>query len=513
MSSPSPTRAAVYVRVSSDDQVEGTSLDTQRERCEAYAAAQGWTVTGVYADEGVSGARTSRPALDRLLADCEAGRVDVVVVLKSDRLSRSQAHLLTTVERLTGWRVRFASVTEPFDTGTVAGDAMLGMLSTFAQMERGLIRERTLAGRAARVRDGGWGGGDWAPYGYRVVGTGRDAHLEVDPGEAATIRQAVAFVLDHGLTTGQAAVRLNALGMRPRKVPTWTAWNLRTRLDRGQWDGTWTWGKPGQQSVPVPITQAVEPVLTPQRSAALRAWLDATASSRGNRGEHPLSGRLLCACGATMYGMTRAGRKRRYHCSHAKPDPRRTGTCDQPTVLADAADDAVWAEVVGLLADPDRLMAMARERLGMLHDAQEVAADALGDADATVERTQAALSRAVARCIALGLDDATTAATVAHLRAEHLAAVEHRQTVAAIRQEATQAQERMTTAQRLAEVARDRLVSADATLRGKVLGLLDVRAQVVSHDGRDLHLRVTGSVAHDLLLEGVAPTALATGSR
>lgn len=506
------TRAAIYARVSSADQVQGTSLDTQQERCEAYAAAQGWEVVGHYVDEGVSGAKASRPALDRLLADVRSGRVGAVIVAKLDRLGRSMRHLSPLIGELDDQGVALVSVADNFDSSTPSGRMVRNMLGSVAEFERDLIRERTLAGRAARVRDGGWGGGDWAPYGYRVAGAGRDAHLEVDPGEAATIRQAVTFVLDHGLTTGQAAVRLNALGMTPRKVPTWTAWNLRTCLGRGQWGGTWTWGKPGQQSVPQPITQAVEPILDPERFAALRAWLDATASSRGNRGEHPLSGRLLCACGATMYGMSRAGRKRRYHCSHAKPDPRRTGTCDQPTVLADAADDAVWGEVVGLLADPDRLMAMARERLGMLHDAQEVTADALGDADAAVDRAQAALSRAVARCIALGLDDATTAATVAHLRAEHLAAVEHRQTVAAIRQEATRARERMTTAQRLAEVARDRLVSADATLRAKVLGLLDVRAQIVSHDGRDIHLRVTGSVAHDLLLEGLAPTALATGS-
>lgn len=511
------TRAAIYTRVSSDEQVEGTSLATQADRCRAYADAQGWHVTGVYSDEGVSGAKADRPALDRLLADARAGRLDVVLVLKADRFSRNIGHLHTTVDALTTQGVGFRSVTEQFDTTSTSGRAMLGMLSTFAQMERDLIRERTQAGRQARVRQGGWGGGDLAPFGYRVEGSGRDAHLVLDEREAEVIRQAVTLVLDHGLTTGQTATRLNALGLTPRKVALWTGWNLRTCLTRGQWGGTWTFGKPGQQTFPVPVTQAVEPVLSPERWAALQAWLQATATSRGIRGDHPLSGRLVCSCGVTMYGMSRSGRKRRYHCSHAKggaSNPRNRGLCHEPTILADAADSAVWAAVLDLLTDPDRLLAMARERLGMLEGAQEVTTDALAAAEAAVERTQGALAQGAARCIAMGLDEPTMAATLAELRAQHLAAVEHRATVAAISQETAQARDRMTTAQRLAEVARDRLVNADAALQGRVLGLLDVRAEVQRDQGEGVRIVVTGSVAHDLLLGGLeaaAPVSLVTG--
>jgi len=507
------TRAAIYIRVSSDEQIDGTSLATQEERCRAYASAQGWVIGDVYADEGVSGAKASRPALDRLLADCEAGRVQAVVVLKADRFSRNLGHLLTTLDRLTGLGVTFRSVTEAIDTGSTSGRAMTGMLGVFAQMERDLIRERTRAGVNAKVRAGGWGGGAEAPYGYRIDGSGRDARLAVDEREAALVRQAVAMVLDQGLGTLEAAVRLNALGLTPRHATAWTSQNLRNMLRRGQWGGLWTFGKGGASSVAEPITQAVEPILPADRFAALQAHLGATAQTRGKAQVHPLSGRLRCACGAPMTGIARGDRaNRRYRCAHGRTDPRRDTRCQEPSLLGQTVDDAVWAQVLDLLTDPDRLMAMARERLGMLTGAQEVTAEALADADAAVKRSQNALARAVAQCLSLGLDAATTEATVQALRTQHTGALEHRATVAAMSQETAQARARMVTAQTLAQVARDRLVTADSGLRAQVLGLLAVEVRVEARDDDGVHLVVTGSVAHDLMLEGLAPAALATGA-
>lgn len=106
-------------------------------------------------------------------------------------------------------------------------------------------------------------------------------------------------------------------------------------------------------------------------------------------------------------------------------------------------------------------------------------------------------------------------ATLRELRAQHLAAVEHRATVASTSQETSQAKARMITAQRLAEVARDRLAGADGDLRAKVLAMLDVRAEVVNHDA-GTQIKLTGSVAHDLLMagiEGPAPAVLARTGR
>lgn len=129
-------------------------------------------------------------------------------------------------------------------------------------------------------------------------------------------------------------------------------------------------------------------------------------------------------------------------------------------------------------------------------------------------RSQEALAGAAARCIALGLDESTTESTVAELRTQHRAALQHRAMVAEMRTQTSQATERITTAQELAQIARDRLVHADRALQAKVFALLDVRVQIVSH--QPLQLEVEGSVAHDLLLrqvqEPVAPDVLASGA-
>lgn len=514
-------KAAIYTRVSSDEQIDGTSLDTQRERCLAFCHAKGWEVVEVFTDEGVSGAKSSRPSLDRLMAAARDGRVEAVVVYKTDRFSRSRAHLFSALEDLAAHRVAFTSVTESFDTSTTHGDAMVGMLGVFAQMERNLIRERTRGGVNARVRGGGWGGGHKSPYGYRIVGEGSSAHLEPDSQEAEVVRRAVSLVLDHGCSTLEAAKRLNALGMTPRTAALWTSQNLRNCLRRGQWAGTWTFGKVSPRgSVPEPIAVAVEPILEPERAAALQAYLTATTLRRGAKGVHPLSGRLVCTCGQPMTGIARSDRgTRRYRCRHGRHEPGRP-FCGTPSLTAQAVDDAVWEKVLDLLTDPDRLMVLARERMGLLEASEaEDQGQAMEEAETAVRRAQEALASGAARCIAMGLDDATTAATLNHLRDTHAAAVRQRDLVAAVSLESSAARERMATAHQLADIARQRLQGAGPDLRAQVLAVLQVRA-TVQRNGENgcTTVELTGSVAHDLLLAsvtrpapgGVAPALLAT---
>jgi site-specific DNA recombinase len=507
-------KAAIYIRVSSDEQIAGTSLDTQRERCLAFCEAMQWVVTEVYSDEGVSGAKSSRPALDRLMAACRSGAVNSVVVLHLDRFSRSRAHLFTALDELASEGVAFTSVTQAFDTSTTSGDGMVGMLGVFAQMERKMIRDRTRTGVNKRVRGGGWGGGDKPPFGYKVVGKSALAHLEINDREAQVVREAVTLVVDRGLSTGEAANRLNALGLAPRTALLWTNQNLRNSLLRGQWDGRWTYGKVSPTgSVPEPIVVDVEPILGAEQAAALAVYLKRTRRVRSASGVHPLSGRLICLCGQSMTGIARSDRvNRRYRCSHGHQHPGMPG-CHEPSVLADAVDDAVWQQVLMLLTDPDRLMALAQERLGMLQGAQVVEADALRDAERAVARTQDALAQGATRCITMGLDDATMEATLGKLREHHRQSVQHRAMVAAMSQETTAAKARMTTAQELAQVARERLLKADKGLRAKVFALLDVRA-TITENGDLVKVRLEGSVAHDLLLAGVrddlAPRKLAS---
>src|ERR1700716_3763947 len=189
---PSPLqklRCAVYTRKSSEEglEMEFNSLDAQRESCEAYVASQkaeGWLlVPDRYDDGGFSGGTLERPALQRLLADIEARRVDTVVVYKIDRLSRSLMDFAKLVEIFDRNIVTFVSVTQSFNTTTSMGRLTLNILLSFAQFERELTGERIRDKFAASRKKGMWMGG-WAPLGYDIA----ERKLVINATEAAHVR-------------------------------------------------------------------------------------------------------------------------------------------------------------------------------------------------------------------------------------------------------------------------------------------------------------------------------------
>jgi site-specific DNA recombinase len=166
-------RCAVYTRKSSEEglEMEFNSLDAQREGCEAYITSQraeGWCpVRDRYDDGGVSGGTLERPALKRLLADIEAGKIDIVLVYKIDRLSRSMLDFLKLVETFERHGVTFVSITQSFNTTSSMGRLTLNVLLSFAQFEREVIGERIRDKVAASRKKGKWMGG-WTPLGYEV---------------------------------------------------------------------------------------------------------------------------------------------------------------------------------------------------------------------------------------------------------------------------------------------------------------------------------------------------------
>jgi site-specific DNA recombinase len=196
-------RCAVYTRKSTEEglEMEFNSLDAQREACEAYVASQraeGWLlVSDRYDDGGFSGGTLERPALKRLLADIEAGRVDVVVVYKIDRLSRSLMDFSRLVEVFDRHNVTFVSITQSFNTTTSMGRLTLNVLLSFAQFEREVIGERIRDKFAASRRKGMWMGG-WAPLGYEV----RDRKLVVNEEDAKLVRS----IFQRFLKTGSATI-------------------------------------------------------------------------------------------------------------------------------------------------------------------------------------------------------------------------------------------------------------------------------------------------------------------
>ncbi len=219
-------RCAVYCRVSSDERLdqEFNSIDAQKEAGQAYIASQraeGWIPVGDdYDDGGFSGGNMERPALKRLMADIERGLVDIVVVYKIDRLTRSLADFSKMVEVFERHGVSFVSVTQQFNTTTSMGRLMLNVLLSFAQFEREVTGERIRDKIAAAKRKGMWMGGV-PPLGYDVD----NRLLIINEAEAAVVRRIFEEMLTIGSPT-QIAANLTAEGITTK---VWTTQEGQTR--------------------------------------------------------------------------------------------------------------------------------------------------------------------------------------------------------------------------------------------------------------------------------------------
>jgi len=182
-------RCAVYTRKSTEEGLDQafSTLDAQREACEAYVlsqAGEGWrALPARYDDGGYSGGNLNRPAMQRLLEDVDAGRIDVIVVYKVDRLTRSLIDFSKVVERLDARGVSFVSVTQAFNTTTSMGRLTLNVLLSFAQFEREVTGERIRDKIAASKAKGIWMGGN-VPLGYDL----QDRRLIVNTAEAERVR-------------------------------------------------------------------------------------------------------------------------------------------------------------------------------------------------------------------------------------------------------------------------------------------------------------------------------------
>ena len=211
-----PQRCAIYTRKSTEHNLDlaFNSLDAQREACEAYVKSQaheGWRlIRDKFDDGGLSGASLDRPALQTLLDQVRSEKIDIIVVYKVDRLTRSLADFAKLVELFDQHGVSFVSVTQSFNTTSSMGRLTLNVLLSFAQFEREVIGERVRDKIAASKRKGIWVGGP-VPLGYRSVGK----KLEVVPEDVVLVRKIFADYLRLG-SIGELAAALDEEGVRPR---------------------------------------------------------------------------------------------------------------------------------------------------------------------------------------------------------------------------------------------------------------------------------------------------------
>jgi DNA invertase Pin-like site-specific DNA recombinase len=499
-------RAGIYARVSTAEQArEGTSLVSQVRQCRAFVGAKGWHVAEEYVDEGVSGSLKSRPELDRMLRAVYAGDLDVVVVAKLDRFSRSLRHLVNTVPELEAAGVAFVSVAESIDGTTATGRLFRSIVGAFAEFERDRITERMLEGHQRTAEAGGWTGGP-PPFGYRTSRNGRFTVLEPDEGgEADTIRLAVEMVLDRGVSCYEAAKRLNALGRGPRRAEQWRHQNLRRVLKDPALAGKWAWGRRSDRveliEVPIP------PVIEPDRWVLLQQALERTATGRrGQTRFYLLTGRLTAPCGERYTGLWRKDRQRRYYrCNGSRADLRvADGPCGCGSLVADEIEQAVWQEVAALLREPDRLLHLAATYFSKRANETSVEKGQLADVDARITNLEEAIGVRAAEALKQGFSQDMIRRAVTQLESELNALRRHRTQLAAWTEQNAAQSERMASLAKLAEGAHKRLDTMSPVERRAVLDLLDVRVDVLDSGGRRRapKIRIEGQIPEELSLDG-----------
>jgi site-specific DNA recombinase len=390
-----PVRCAVYTRKSTEEGLEQefNSLDAQRECGEAYIKSQaeeGWTcLPDRYDDGGFTGGNMERPALRRLLADVEAGRVDAAVVYKVDRLSRSLLDFARMMEVFDRHHVAFVSVTQQINSATSMGRLMLNVLLSFAQFEREIIGERTRDKIAAARRKGKWAGGhpvlgyDIDPQGLRLV---------VNEDEAERVRAIFDLYVKHeGLVPvveelrrrGWTTKRWTTRNGRVRGGHPFTKTNLHKLLTNVTYVGKVrhrTEVHDGEQS----------PIITPDVWQRVQVLL----RRNGRTGGAPVRdefGALLrgllrcvpCGCAMTPAHTTRNGsrRYRYYVCTAAQK--RGWHSCPSKSVPAGEIEKFVVDQVRRIGRDPElrsltfaaacargtaRVEALAAERCGLERD-------------------------------------------------------------------------------------------------------------------------------------------------
>jgi site-specific DNA recombinase len=349
---PQKKRCAIYTRKSVDDGLEQefNSLDAQREAGEAYVTSQkanGWVCLPDHFDDGgFSGGNTSRPALKRLLAECRAGNIDVVLVYKIDRLSRSICDFAELTKFFDQYNVSFCSVTQDINTSTSSGRMMLNILMTFAQYEREIIGERIRDKFAASKRKGMWMGGA-VPLGYRV----QDRKLVVVEEEAETVRNIYRRYLEIQSPKG-IAFELNAKGLKTKRGRPWNKGNLHHILRNCIYIG--------KVSHKGEIYDGEQQAIVDKETwETVQNFMDTnpakTDLTRKSEYVSALKGVLYCGhCGGMMTATTttRTNGKRYTYYKCSRDSRRAVSACPVKQVGATMLEDAVFAQMSAVFRTP-----------------------------------------------------------------------------------------------------------------------------------------------------------------
>lgn len=337
---------ALYPRVSTQEQAkEGYSIDEQIERLKNFCLAMNWKNFKIYTDAGYSGGNMNRPALQRMISDVKAGKIEKVVVYKLDRLSRSQKDTLNIIEDIflkNG--VDFISMSENFDTSSPFGRAMVGILAVFAQLEREQIKERLTMGREARAKEGKWVGVGNVPVGYNY----ENGELVVDPFEALQVKELFELYLN-GMSPRKIAEVFSNKGYKT-KYGKWYEKRIVTTLKNRLYIGEVSFDQKYYKGNHEPIIDSetfeeVQKAFEERKRSVIPSARQSTL----------LGGLLFCKCCGARYGIYGAGKYKYYACHSRRKrnaamikDPN----CKNKTYNLTTLNETIKAEVRKLIFDP-----------------------------------------------------------------------------------------------------------------------------------------------------------------
>lgn len=371
---PTIKRCAIYTRKSTEEGLdkEFNSLEAQFDACAAYIhsqAANGWElIDSHYDDPGYSGGNMNRPALQVLLRAVREGKIDVVVVYKMDRISRSLADFMELTKLFEQHKVSVVSVTQKFDTSTSMGRMMLNMLMTFAQFEREMTSDRIRDKMAATRKKGMWTGGV-VPYGYKSI----DRKLVVDPSR----KDEVLFAFEHYAqnhsflqTTRDLLERFGTRGDGSK----WTVMNVRCLLKQAIPAGKIRDNKTGklfegvhEAIVPFDLWQKVQQIIEERRNGMQTHRCSSSA---------PLKGVIRCGyCDCSMvpsFGSN--GQKRYYYYRCEKTHKHLTEECQLKTISADIIEDEVFKVIGDIITNEFFIQTISLDGNFSVQEAQSFAA-------------------------------------------------------------------------------------------------------------------------------------------
>jgi site-specific DNA recombinase len=332
-------RVAIYLRISTDEERQPFSLEAQRERLAAYVATQpGWVLARSYSDH-MSGKRLDRPGLQQALHDARAGRYELLLVFKVDRLARSTGGLAKVLEELDGAGVAFQSASEPFDTTTAAGCMMVQMLGVFAEFEREMIVERTQMGLARKAARGEWIGGT-PPFGY---GYDRARRLLVpDKTQAPVVSRIFDLYVHRGMGSAAISNLLNDDGQTTGRRCRWTPHSVLDILRNPTYIGRLPFNGETYRAA---HTALVDEAVFHGAQAVMGERSESWRARAANATDYVLTSLLRCQrCGHGFVGTSAHGKTGvyRYYTCYAR---QRHGTarCDQERLPADQLEDAIVA--------------------------------------------------------------------------------------------------------------------------------------------------------------------------